>query len=184
MRGQWICELDGLSFAFLRATPFARDHPDHATLARLCREDDCEVELVCFLLERGYVELYAEIQTSLHHRLHDLPIHVRNRFEACYLRYVAAQSNEAFLEDHSNRERGESGARRMDEIIQAYPLRHASQDLMAKCAKCVICQFDIRRRQHVRQTCATCVYHRRCADAFLLRSRACAICRRVLIVDT
>jgi phage gp36-like protein len=180
----YIKTLEDITFNFLRRKPFPREHPDRMSLVRLCVQADNEVELTCFLLERGYVELYEEISTSLHHRLYDLPIPIRNRFEECYLKFIAEESNTTFVDDHKTRERGDSVADRIDEIIQKYPLGIATNEMVKDCPKCAICQYQIRKRQHIRKTCDSCCYHRKCCDEFLVQSRTCAICRRILITDS
>ena len=181
---EYIKTLEEITFNFLRRKPFPREHPDRMSLVRLCVQEDNEVELTCFLLERGYVELYSEISVSLTHRLYDLPIPIRNRMEQAYLKFISEESNDTLVEDHKKRERGDSVADRIDEIIQKYPLRIATTEMIKDCPKCAICQYKIRKRQHVRKTCESCCYHRKCCDDFLVQSRTCAICRKQLITES
>tara|TARA_B110001452_G_C15083966_1_gene378200 strand:+ start:127 stop:798 length:672 start_codon:yes stop_codon:yes gene_type:complete len=181
---EFIKTLEYITFNFLRRQPFPREHPERQLMVQMCVQPDCEVEMTCFLLEHGYVELYQEIQDSLNHRLYDLPIPIRNRFEHSYLKFIAEQSNNTFMDDHKTRERGGSAADRIDEIIQKFPLQLATKDIIKDCKKCVICQYDIRKRQHIRKTCKSCIYHRKCADEYLLQARNCAICRRIVITET
>ena len=181
---EFIKTLEEVTFNFLRRRPFPRAHPDRMSLVRLCVQADNEVELTCFLIERGYVDLYIEISRLLQHRMYDMPIPLRNRLENSYLKYISEESNETFVDDHKTRERGDSVADRIDEIIQKYPLTTATTEMVKDCPKCSICQYSIRNRQHVRKTCTTCVYHRKCCDDFLVQSRTCAICRRILITES
>lgn len=180
----YIKTLEAITFNFLRRQPFPRNHPERMSLVRLCVQSDNEVELTCFLIEHGYVDLYQEISVSLNHRLYDMPIPVRNRIENAYLKFISEESNETFMEDHDKRERGDSVADRIDEIIQKYPLTTATKQMIQQCPKCAICQYKIRKRQHVRKTCESCMYHRKCADDYLVQARTCAICRRTLIEDS
>lgn len=181
---EYIHQLEILTFNFLREFPFPRDHPERLSMVRLCVQPACELELVCFLLENGAVVLYERIQNALHNELYDLPIIIRNRFENSYLKYIAEASNEAFMHDHEKRQRADSVADRLDEIIAKYPLRLATEQMVTNCPKCAICQYNIRKRQHVRRTCESCIFHRKCCDEFLLQSRTCAICRVQLITDS
>lgn len=181
---EYIKTLEDITFNFLRRRPFPREHPDRMSLVRLCVQADNEVELTCFLLEHGYVDLYEAIQTALHHQLYDLPLPIRNRFEEAYLRFIAEESNDTFVNDHKLRERGDSVADRIDEIIQKYPLQQATAEMVKNSPICPICQYQIRKRQHVRKTCGSCCYHRKCCDEFLVQSRSCAICRRLVITES
>jgi len=181
---EFIKNLEAITFNCLRRSPFPRSHPERMTMVRLCVQNDNEVELTCFLIEHGYLYLYQEISASLNHRLYDMPIPVRNRIENAYLNFISEESNETFMEDHSKRERGNSMADRIDEIIQKYPLQIASKYMADKCPKCAICQYRIKKRQHVRVTCESCIYHRKCVDDYLIQARTCAICRRQLIEDS
>lgn len=181
---EYIKTLEEITFNCLRRQPFPRDHPERMTLVRLCVQGDQEIELTCFLLENGYVDLYTELSFSLQHRLYDLPIAIRNRIENAYLKFISEESNDSLIDDHKKRERGESVADRIDEIIQKYPLVVATKKIIKDCPKCAICQYQIRTRQHVRKTCESCCYHRKCCDEFLVQSRTCAICRKQLITES
>ena len=181
----FIKTLEGITFNCLRQEPFPRNHPERMTLVRLCVQGDNEIELTCFLIEHGYVDLYQEVSAALQHRLYDLPIMVRNRIENAYLKFISEESNETYMEDHKSRERGESVSDRIGEIIQKYPLMMATTRMVKDCPKCSICQYNIRKRQHVRKTCVGgCCYHRKCCDDYLIQCRTCAICRRMLITDS
>ena len=179
-----IKALEEMTFESLRRRPFPRTHPKRMQLVRLCIHSNSEVELTCFLIENGYLELFQEISDGLNDRLYDLPIPIRTRIENSYLKFIEERSNETFLKDHKQRERGDSVADRIDEIIQKFPLQTATNKMLQECPKCSICQYNIKKRQHVRKTCSKCVYHRSCCDEFLIQSRTCAICRRVLITDS
>lgn len=181
---EFIKTLESITFNYLRRKPFPREHPERMELVRMCVQPDNEVTLTCFLLEHGYVELYQEISQSLNHRLYDMPLIIRTRIENAYLKFISEESNDTFMDDHSKRERGDSVADRIDEIIQKYPLRLANKDMIKDCPKCAICQYQIRKRQHVRLTCDTCMYHRKCCDEYLVQARTCAICRKILITDS
>lgn len=176
--------LERLIYEELENRPFPRNHQDLRTYQQLTMQYHVEVELACFLIERGYLNLYQRIGNALENELYDLPEGVSNRLETVYTNYSMNESNESFMNDHKKRERGDSAADRMDEIITAYPLAMATKKDIEACPKCVICQYEIRKRQHIRRLCDGCTFHRACIDQWLMEARTCPICRGTKIKAT
>jgi hypothetical protein len=182
--GDWRDALDQLIYAALDVRPFSRSHADYGRFRVVSMQFHCEVELACFLIERGYVALYQRILDALDNSLYDILPEYKAMLEQSFLTLSMTQSNEAFMREHRQRQRGDSEADRVDEIIYRYPLRMATRGHVRSCPICVICQYNLRNRQHIRQLCTTCLFHRQCIDNWMLRSRTCPICREVRIFDT
>ena len=157
---------------------------DRRQYAALTTRWNAEVDVACFLIERGYAPLYEAVSNALATTLYDMPLVAKARLEASFLSWSVAQSDEQFMNDHVQRQRGSSSADRIDEVGRAYPTRSARTSDVAACPKCVVCQQDLRKRQHVRCLGEGCIFHRRCIDEWLLQSRFCPICRARVINDT
>ena len=175
--------VDRLCIEALRSRPFEPDHPDRCRLVALLLGQMRAVSTACFLVERGYTDLYAD--------LHSLPPSVTSgiepetwrRLEACYTRWVAEESNAQFMLDHDRRGRGDSEADRVAEIQETYPARVADLRTAEECPQCAVCLYPIvATTDTVRALSATCVFHRDCIDPWLLANRHCPKCRAVRIV--
>ena len=180
----WASALEWFVYDEIENRPFPRHHHDCSEYTQLTMRYHVEVEMACFLIEHGYLNLYQRIWDALENELYDLPARRKTQLETAYTNYLLNQSNETFMEDHKKRERGSSAADRIDEILQKYPLAIATKKDVDCCPKCVICQYEIRYRQHIRRLCEGCMFHRGCIDRWLMESRSCPICRETRISDS
>ncbi len=181
----WAVELERMIYQHLNELPFPRSHPRHREFLSLTMRYETDVEIACLLIECGRTALYLQISEALNGPLYDMTVRAKSQIETSYLNWATAQSEEQFMHDHDRRARGDSAADRIDEVIRKYPLRLASKSEVEECPKCVICQYPIRKRQHIRRLCEpSCVFHRACVDEWLLRSRSCPICRIERITET
>ena len=127
----------------------------------LCMRYNAEVDVACFLIERGSSELYEAILSSLTTSLFDMPPGAKARIEASFMNWSMAQSDAQFMVDHAQRQRGSIAADRVDEIVTSYPFASATMVDLSNCPTCTICQHDLRRRKARVHYVRTCPWWRR-----------------------
>jgi len=142
------------------------------------------LDAVCFLIEAGYDDLYEVIYEALdnedEYKL-NMPQWVMARVEQSYMRLVTLRSNDTVLTDKTKRGKPKDMDAREKEIEENFPIIHISNKMIKETPKCVICQEEMKLREHVRNLHHHCTFHRRCIDSYLKEAQDCPVCKSTVL---
>ena len=139
------------------------------------------VECAAFLIGHGYEHLYPRILADLRNEEVGIrmPARIKTILESSSLAVVLERSNDTLTSDRERREAPSGGwGAREAELNNTFPIVFANNRHRGDCPNCVICQEELKLRQHIRIIHDKHIFHRGCIDRYLRTNRNCPICRQ------
>ena len=163
----------------LRTKPFDESNDEFVQ----ARDSDNIVDLAVFLVKNGYDTLYMNIQScALELRRPHIGTIIVSRLERAHILSVTVESTTTFDAEEDSRNRPKDLDLRIEEVNNKFPKRCATRKQIKCDIKCVICQYNVKHKQHIRTlTCCGGVFHRKCIDKQFEFKPTCPLCRAVVL---